>query len=77
MGDYVYAFSALGVTIHDTDTVSPVDELSIPGHEMPSWYYEGEEDVEVDEGDEGDSGAEPEADSDGESEEVQSSDSES
>jgi len=43
MGDYVYAFSALGVTVHKTENIEPMFELSIPGHEMPSWYYEEEE----------------------------------
>lgn len=51
MGDYVYAFSALGVTVHETDTVSPVDQLTIPGHEMPSWYYEDEEETDDEDAD--------------------------
>ena len=40
MGDYVYAFSALGVTIHSTSDLTPIEELQIPGHQMPSWYYD-------------------------------------
>ncbi len=43
MGDYVYAFSALGVTVHQTDNIEPMFALSIPGHELPSWYYEEDE----------------------------------
>ncbi len=66
MGDYVYAFSALGVTVHETETVSPVNELTIPGHEMPSWYYEDEGEVEegdgVEEGSDGDADSEESAD---------------
>ena len=46
MGDYVYAFSALGVTIHSTSDLNPIQELDIPGHELPDWYYYEEDDVE-------------------------------
>jgi uncharacterized secreted protein with C-terminal beta-propeller domain len=42
MGDYVYAFSALGVTVHRTADLVQMENLEIPGHEMPSWYYEEE-----------------------------------
>jgi hypothetical protein len=43
MGDYIYAFSSLGVTVHNTSKISLVEELSIPGQEPPVWYYEEEE----------------------------------
>ena len=48
MGDYLYAFSALGVTIHRTSDLNPIQELHIPGHESPTYH---EEEVEI-EGDE-------------------------
>ena len=50
MGDYIYAFSSLGVTVHNTSKISLVEELSIPGQEPPLWYYE-EEEYESSEGD--------------------------
>ena len=50
MGDYIYAFSSLGVTVHNTSEISLVEELSIPGQEPPVWYYE-EEEYESSEGD--------------------------
>ena len=50
MGDYIYAFSSLGVTVHNTSKISLVEELSIPGQEPPVWYYE-EEEYESSEGD--------------------------
>ena len=50
MGDYIYAFSSLGVTVHNTSEISLVEELSIPGQEPPVWYY-GEEEYESSEGD--------------------------
>ena len=43
MGDYVYAFSALGVTVTRTEDLAGMVELEIPGHEQPDWYYDGEE----------------------------------
>ena len=48
MGDYIYAFSSLGVTVHNTSKISLVEELSIPGQEPPVWYYEEEESSEGD-----------------------------
>ena len=50
MGDYIYAFSSLGVTVHNTSKISLAEELSIPGQEPPVWYYE-EEEYESSEGD--------------------------
>ena len=57
MGDYVYAFSALGVTIHSTSDLNPIQELDIPGHELPDWYYYEEDDVEESESEGSDDGA--------------------
>ena len=44
MGDYIYAFSALGVTIHNTADLTPMQDMLIPG----SHYAEdvGEEESE-------------------------------
>ena len=66
MGDYVYAFSALGVTVHRTTDLVQMENIEIPGHEMPSWYVEEEEcdDCEDSESQEVDS--EEEGGSDGE-----------
>lgn len=50
MGDYIYAFSSLGITVHNTSRISLVEELSIPGQDPPVWYYE-EEEYESSEGD--------------------------
>tara|TARA_B100001142_G_scaffold66286_1_gene65989 strand:- start:956 stop:3334 length:2379 start_codon:yes stop_codon:yes gene_type:complete len=50
MGDFIYAFSSLGVTVHNTSKISLIEELSIPGQEPPVWYYE-EEEYESSEGD--------------------------
>ena len=57
MGDYVYAFSALGVTIHSTSDLTPIQELDIPGHVLPDWYYYEEDDVEESESEGSDDGA--------------------
>tara|TARA_B100001559_G_C16057719_1_gene419945 strand:+ start:123 stop:314 length:192 start_codon:yes stop_codon:yes gene_type:complete len=57
MGDYIYAFSSLGVTIHITDDLNPIEELEIPGHEMPYWYYQEEDGGEESESEGSDDGA--------------------
>ncbi len=49
MGSHIYAFSALGVTVHNTSGMTLTGELQIPGQETPSWYYEGEEVVDDEE----------------------------
>ena len=49
MGDYIYAFSTAGVTVHRTEDMSPMVELEIPGYEpLEAYYYEteGEDDSE-------------------------------
>ena len=43
MGDYIYAFSSLGVTVHNISEMSLSDEILIPGQSTPSWYYEEQE----------------------------------
>ena len=48
MGDFLYAFSALGVTIHSTSDLDPIQELRIPGHESP-WHLEEEVEEEENE----------------------------
>jgi hypothetical protein len=62
MGDYVYAFSALGATVHLTDDLTPIVELEIPGQEISENYYDDE--VEVADSEESESpsgdGTEPE-----------------
>ena len=51
MGEYIYAFSSLGVTVHNLSEISLTDELLIPGQSTPSWYYE-EQEVTEEESDE-------------------------
>lgn len=51
MGEYIYAFSSLGVTVHNLSEMSLTDELLIPGQSTPSWYYE-EQEVTEEESDE-------------------------
>jgi uncharacterized secreted protein with C-terminal beta-propeller domain len=49
MGDYIYAFSSLGVTVHNTSDMNLIEELLIPGQELPSLYYYDEEESETSE----------------------------
>jgi hypothetical protein len=42
MGDYVYAFSAAGATVHRTDDLQLMVELDLPGNEPTSYGYVGE-----------------------------------
>jgi hypothetical protein len=50
MGDYVYAFSTGGVTVHRTDDLQLTVELELPGYETIGNYYMLEEtDVAVSE----------------------------
>ena len=39
MGDFVYAFSALGVTAHETESLAISDQISIPGYNLTTGYY--------------------------------------
>ena len=43
MGDYIYAFSAAGASVHRTDDLTPMVELEIPGYDEPEVYYYGTE----------------------------------
>ena len=59
MGDYIYAFSAAGASVHSTDDLTSMVELELPGYDEPEgYYYETEDEVESessadpDEGDE-------------------------
>lgn len=45
MGDYVYAFSAGGATVHRTADLQLVVELELPGNEPVDHYYGLEEDA--------------------------------
>ena len=47
MGDFVYAFSALGISVHSTDNLSTTETLLIPGQENP-FSQEMEESEEAD-----------------------------
>jgi len=66
MGDYVYAFSALGVTVHRTTDLVQMENIEIPGHEMPSWYVEEEECDDCEDPDSQEVDSEEGGDSDGE-----------
>ncbi|MEC7720361.1 MAG: beta-propeller domain-containing protein [Candidatus Thermoplasmatota archaeon] len=59
MGDFIYAFSAAGASVHSTDDLTSMVELELPGYDEPEvYYYETEDEVESessadpDEGDE-------------------------
>ena len=66
MGDYVYAFSALGVTVHRKTDLVQMENIEIPGHAMPSWYVEEEECDDCEDPDSKEIDSEEEGDSDGE-----------
>ena len=54
MGDYIYAFSAAGATVHRTDDLTPMVELELPGYEDPvAYHYEAEEEPSESSGDDG------------------------
>ena len=47
MGDYIYAFSAAGASVHKTDDLTSMVELEIPGYDEPEdYYYDTEGEVE-------------------------------
>ena len=49
MGDYIYAFSAAGASVHKTDDLTSMVELEIPGYDEPEvYYYDTEGEVESD-----------------------------
>jgi hypothetical protein len=47
MGDYVYAFSTAGVSVHRTDDLELMVEIEIPGYDEPEVYYYDDEDGET------------------------------
>ena len=49
MGDYIYAFSAAGASVHKTDDLTSMVELEIPGYDEPEvYYYETDGETESD-----------------------------
>ena len=66
MGDYIYAFSAAGASVHRTDDLEPMVELDIPGHDQPETYYyeEGEGDEATDSDTSPSDGGDPKEDDD-------------
>ena len=47
MGDFIYAFSAAGASVHSTDDLTSMVELELPGYDEPEvYYYETEDEVE-------------------------------
>ena len=47
MGDYIYAFSAAGASVHRTGDLTSMVELELPGYDEPqAYYYETEDEVE-------------------------------
>jgi hypothetical protein len=51
MGDYVYAFSTAGASVHRTDDLELMVELELPGYETPETYYYEDDDEEAKVGD--------------------------
>jgi hypothetical protein len=43
MGDYIYAFSTAGVSVHRTDDLGLMVEIEIPGYDQPEVYYYDDE----------------------------------
>ena len=66
MGDYIYAFSAAGASVHRTDDLESMVELDIPGHDQPETYYyeEGEGDEATDSDTSPSDGGDPKEDED-------------
>ncbi len=49
MGDFIYAFSTAGATVHRTEDMHPVAHIELPGYESPeAYYYVEEESATVD-----------------------------
>ena len=49
MGDFIYAFSTAGATVHRTEDMHPVTHIDLPGYESPeAYYYMEEESATVD-----------------------------
>ena len=66
MGDYIYAFSAAGASVHRTDDLESMVELDIPGHDKTETYYyeEGEGDEATDSDTSPSDGGDPKEDED-------------
>lgn len=47
MGDFVYAFSSGGATVHRTDDLQMMVELELPGNQPVVYYYEVEDEAEA------------------------------
>ena len=56
MGDYVYAFSAGGATVHRTTDLQVMVELELPGNDPVEYDYVSEEPDRVDDDSTGTSG---------------------
>jgi len=55
MGDYIYAFSAAGASVHRTGDLTSMVELELPGYDEPTvYYYETEEEIESEGSDDSD-----------------------
>ena len=55
MGDYIYAFSAAGASVHRTGDLTSMVELELPGYdETEVYYYETEEEIESEDSDDSD-----------------------
>ena len=55
MGDYIYAFSAAGASVHRTGDLTSMVELELPGYDEPVvYYYETEEEIESEGSDDSD-----------------------
>ena len=48
MGDYVYAFSSGGATVHRTTDLQTMFELELPGNDPVDYNYVSEETGQVD-----------------------------
>ena len=43
MGDYIYAISSAGMTVHDTENLSHIITVNLPEDEAQIYYYSDEE----------------------------------
>ena len=65
MGDYVYAFSTAGASVHSTDDLELMVEIEIPGYDEPEvYYYDDEGDATDPEEEEGPNGEDQKEDED-------------
>ena len=47
MGDFVYAFSSGGATVHRIDDLQMMVELELPGNQPVVYHYEVEDEAEA------------------------------